>query len=122
MSQFSYPAAAAPLHARRALVFAGLFAIAAAAAIALVLVMDSPGNTQGADSNAAQAQPSLRSGGGPEESGVAATVASRAGSGPDESSVAASVAASAPHGGMDPSGMPSDRPDESRVAASISGR
>ena len=71
-------------------VLAGLLALVATAAVVLVLVLGG-GSSQDAGSLDAQAQPSLRAGGGPEESGVAATLGSRPAGGPDESSTAASI-------------------------------
>ena len=100
---------------RRAVVLAGLLALAAARPSVLVLVLgnDSSGSRQDAVA-AAQSQPILRSDGGPEESGVAASVGSRPAAGPDESRIATSIAAG--------SSQPAGGPDESHVAASISGR
>ena len=117
MSQVTQPTITSPVHSRRAILLAGLLALIAAAAIVLVLALSDDSGVTEAGAGSAQAQPSLRSGGGPEETGVAASVGTRPAPGPDESSVATAVS---PTGGTGLTA--SERPDESRVAASVSGR
>ena len=94
MSQVTQPGISLPTHLpRRGTVWlAALLALVAAAAVTLVLVFALGGDSsQDSSSLGAQAQPSLRAGGGPEESGVAAALGSRPAGGPDESSTAASI-------------------------------
>ncbi len=92
MSQVTQPRISLPTHLpRRSTAWiAGLLALVAVATVALVLALGGD-SSQDAGSLGAQAQPSLRAGGGPEESGVAATLGSRPAGGPDESSTAASI-------------------------------
>ena len=92
MSQVTHPRISLPtqLPRRSAALLAGLLALVAAAAVALVLAL-SGGFSADASPGGAQAQPTLRADGGPEESGVAATLGSRPSGGPDESSTAASI-------------------------------
>lgn len=117
MSQVTQPGISitSPARSHRGAVLAGLVALAATAAVvlALALVGNSDG-TAGSVRSASSSQPSVRSDGGPEESGVAASVGSRPSAVPDESSIASSIAAGSTHrtGG----------PDESVVASSVSGR
>ena len=67
-------------------------ALALAATIAVVLIFTLGGESSKSTTPvSAQSHPSLRSDGGPEESGIAATIGSGAESGPDESRIAAYV-------------------------------
>lgn len=116
------------LHAHRAVVLAALLALLATTAVVLVLAID-----RGSSSTGQQSQAAVRSDGGPNESAVAASIAPRP-TGVDESSIAASIGAAEPNweralrirgeamdkqyglGDFAPSG-----PDESRIAAAVSG-
>jgi hypothetical protein len=95
MSQVTQPTISLPTHARpRRVVWLGaLLALAAGAAVVLVLALgsESPDN---AAPVAAQAQPSLRSDSGPEETSVATAVGSQPVLGPDESRTATAVSGS----------------------------
>ncbi len=136
MSQLSHPGISLPVHvSRRFVVLGAMLALVATAAVVLILAI---GNDSSTDGTAADAQnrPGLRPGGGPEESGVAASVGSRPSAGPSESATASSLAGSA--GTVDRGGVPgaadghslavreraagSGGPDESATAASVSGR
>lgn len=99
----------------RAAWIGALVAAVAAAAVALVIAFGG-GSSQDATPVSAGAQPSLRTDGGPEETGVAAAVGLRPvpASGPSESRVAAAIGARSPQA--------SKGPDEARVAAAIAGR
>lgn len=92
MSHVTQPRIQATAHAApaRALWIAALLALAAIAAVTLVLALGDSSSSDGAPA-AVGAQPSLRSDGGPEESGVAGTVGAHQ-SAPDESRVAAAIA------------------------------
>ena len=92
MSQVTQPHISAPQIAttQRAILIAALLALAAAVAVALVLAF-SGGSSDTSAPAAVGAQPSLRSDGGPEESGLAGSVGSRSAAGPDESGVAAAI-------------------------------
>jgi hypothetical protein len=92
MSQVTHPRipVSQQVRAHKAAVIAALLALAATIAVVLVLAIDDTGVS--AESVAPGAQQSLRPDGGPEESGVAASVGSRSSStGPDESRTAASI-------------------------------
>lgn len=92
MSQVTHPriAVGQQVRAHRAAAIAALLALCATVAVVLVLAVDNTGVT--AESVAPGAQQSLRPDGGPEESGVAASIGSRSGAtGPDESRTAASI-------------------------------
>lgn len=92
---------------------AALLALAAVAAVALAIALGD-GSSPDATPAAVQAQPGLRADGGPDETSVAAALGRHATAGPSESVVAAAIGhRSAPV---------AQRPDESRVAAAISGR
>lgn len=97
----------------RAVLLAGLLALAVAAVLVLILALDN-GSTSSQENAGAPPQPSLRSDGGPEESGVAAAVGTLPSTGPNESAIASSIA-----GG---STQPSSIPDESTISASVAGR
>lgn len=135
MSQVTQPRISLPPLTRptRAVWLGALLALAAGAAVVLILALghDSSDNTVPAR---AQAQPSLRSDGGPEETGVAAAVGSRPVVSPDEAQIAASIASTTPEASNGPdesrtaaavggtSAQSPSAPDESRIAAAISGR
>lgn len=93
----------------------GLVALLAATAVALVLMIDGGAST--ASSRVASPQAAVRSDGGPDESAVAASVGAQPSSVPRKAAIAASI-----RQGAGPYQPASDRPDESTVAASISGR
>jgi len=117
MSHVTHPRITSHVHlSRRSAWVAALLALAATAAVVLALAIggDSAGDTTSA---ATPAQPSLRAGGGPEESGVAASVGAREAAGPSESATAAAIGR-----GSSSHGATGVLPDESRTAASISGR
>ena len=93
MSQFTQPRITIGQHVRahRAAVLAALLALAATVALVLVLAIGQESGTA-TESVAPGAQEALRPDGGPEESGVAASVGSRSSStGPDESRTAAAI-------------------------------
>ena len=117
MSHFTHPHISGHIHlSRRAAWLAALLALAVTGAVILVIAIgsDSSSNATSVD---AQAQPSLRSDGGPEESRVAASVGSRATAGPSESATAGAIGrGSSPYGATQGSG-----PDESSTAAALSG-
>ena len=135
MSQVTQPRISLPTHVRprRTVWLGALLALTAGAAVVLILAL---GNepAEVSPSVEAQAQPSLRSDGGPEESSVAANVGSRPAVSPNEAQIAASIAGTTPEVSTGPDesriaaavgGSSSERsggPDESRIAASISGR
>ena len=138
MSQFSHHGVSLPIHvSRRSILLGAMLALVATGAVVLIVAL---GDTSSTDSTSAGAEsrPGLRPGGGPEESGVAASVGSRPSSGPSESATAASLAGSTGtvNGGGVPGGADGHRlavrertggqgqsgPDESATAASISGR
>lgn len=115
MSHVTQQTARVPTHAgpSRLTLGAALLALAAAGAVALAIAL-SGGSSPDATPAAVQAQPGLRADGGPDETSVAATLGRHGTSGPSESVVAAAIGRrSAPV---------ARRPDESRVAAVISGR
>ena len=117
MSHFTHPHISWPIHlSRRATWLAALVALAVTGAVVLVIAIGSDSSSD-TSSVGAQAQPSLRSGGGPEESGVAASVGSRATAGPSESATAAAVSAGSPSTDVTATGGP----DESSTAAALSG-
>jgi len=117
MSHFTHPHISSPIHlSRRSAWLAALMTLAVTGAVVLVIAIsgDSSSDTTSAG---AQAQPTLRSDGGPEESGVAASVGSRASAGPSESATAGAIGrGSSPYGATSASG-----PDESSTAAALSG-
>ena len=135
MSQVTQPRISLPplMRPTRTVWLGALLALAAGAAVMLILALghDSSNNTV---PTRAQAQPSLRSDGGPEETGVAAAVGSRAAISPDEAQIATSIAGTTPDASNGPdesrtgaavggtSSQSPSTPDESRIAASISGR
>ena len=135
MSHLSHPRISSHFHvSRRTMWLGALLALVATGAVVLILAIGND-STDDATSVSAPSQPSLRSDGGPEETGVAASVGSRPSTGPSESSIAAAVsAASVPvtstESGSSESriasavgGSPSQSssgPDESSVAASLS--
>ena len=92
MSQVTHPRISLPtqLPRRSAALLTGLLALVAAAAVVLALALGGA-SSEDVSSVGAQAQPTLRADGGPEESGVAATLGSLPSGGPDESSTAASI-------------------------------
>ena len=92
MSQVTHPRipVSQQVRAHKAAVIAALLALGATIAIVLVMAIDNTGIS--AEPVAPGAQQSLRPDGGPEESGVAASIGSRSGAtGPDESRTAASI-------------------------------
>lgn len=92
MSQVTHPRihVSEQVRAHKAAVLAALLALCATIAVVLVLAIDNDGVTT--EPVTPGAQQSLRPDGGPEESGVAASVGSRSGAtGPDESSTAAAI-------------------------------
>ena len=136
MSHLSHPRISSHFHvSRRTMWLGALLALVATGAVVLILAIGND-STDDATSVSAPSQPSLRSDGGPEETGVAASVGSRPSTGPSESSIAAAVgAASVPVSSTDTSGSSESRiasavggspsqsssgPDESSVAASLS--
>jgi hypothetical protein len=122
------------LRAHWIIAISALAALLAATAVALVLFIDDGGST--ASRSIATPQAAVRSDGGPNESAVAVSVGTRPSPVPDESAVAAAVGtATGPTPVPDeaaigaairrsagPSEYAADGPDESTVAASISGR
>lgn len=113
MSQVTQPRITAAPHDRamRNMVIAGLAALVAAGAIALVLAVTKDSGSQSASSPAAVS--ASRPDGGPSESSVAAAVGLRPVAGPSESRVAASL--------QQPAYRVANDPDEARTAAAISG-
>jgi hypothetical protein len=103
------------LRAHWIVVLAALLALLATTVVILVLAInDAPSPTATSDVS----QAAVRSDGGPDESGIAATVGSQPTAvAPDESNVAAAISAERAEA---PAATPV-RPDESGVAASISG-
>lgn len=93
MSHVTHTQLHAPGHAApsRALWIAALLALVAVTAVTLVVALGGS-SSQDAAPVSVQAQPSLRTDGGPEESGVARAVGSRPAPGQDESRVAAAIA------------------------------
>lgn len=114
MSQVTPYPESLPIRGRsaRAILLAGLLALVVAGVLVLVLALND-GSTSSQENAAASPQPSLRTDGGPEESGVAAAVGSLPGSGPNESAIASSIARG--------STQPSSIPDESTISSSVSG-
>jgi hypothetical protein len=114
MSQVA-PTIAVPqgIRSNRAVLLAGALTLLASVAIVLVLVIDGS-SSDGQATADHSAVPSLRPGGGPEETAVAASVGTRASAGPSESSIAASIT------GGSTSVQQSSGPDEARTAASLS--
>jgi hypothetical protein len=93
MSQVTHPRipVSQQVRAHKAAVIAALLALGATIAVVLVLAIGQD-STSTVESVAPGAQQSLRPDGGPEESGIAASVGSRSGAtGPDESRTAASI-------------------------------
>ena len=92
MSQVTHPTLVTPrgVEHRRIMWAAGLLALAAVAVVVLVLVL---GGDSSGDARTVEvgAQPTLRSDGGPEETALAAAIASRPARAPDESLIAASI-------------------------------
>jgi hypothetical protein len=112
MSQISQPTITLQdqIRAHWVVAVSALLALMAAAAVSLVLAIDStPSQTS---VSTAGHQPALRSDGGVEESAVAASIGSRPSAGPDEAQVASAVGTS--------TARPSGGPDESAVALSVS--
>jgi len=130
MSQLTQPISAKEqLRAHWALALSALLALAATVAVVLVLAIE--GGSSETTTAAQQTQPAVRSDGGPDESAVAASVGARPSPGPSESSIAAAVGGSStsgywesvdPRSSYQPASADAGRPDESRIAASISGR
>jgi hypothetical protein len=92
MSQVTHPSipVSEQVRAHRAAVIGTLLALCATIAVVLVLALDDTGIS--AAPVAPGAQQSLRPDGGPEESGVAASIGSRSSAtGPDESRTAAAI-------------------------------
>ncbi len=112
MSQVTQPRTSLPSLARprRTVWLAALLALAAGAAVVFILTLGGESSDNAAPVSA-QAQPSLRSDGGPEETSVATAVGSRPALGPDESRIAAAVGGS--------STQVSSGPDESRIAEAV---
>ena len=103
------------LRAHRTVVLAALLALLATAAVILVLAINDDASPVATSD---QSQPAVRTDGGPDESRVAATVVSQPTAvAPDESTVAAAIGVAQEPA---PLAVPV-RPDESGVAASISG-
>jgi hypothetical protein len=134
MSQVTHPRISLPTHVRtgRTVLLGALLALAASTAVVLILALGNESPDTAAPVSA-QAEPSLRSDGGPEETSVAAAVGQRA-IGPDEAGIAASIGGTSPKAATGPDESrtaaavggntapgPSG-PDESHTAASISGR
>jgi hypothetical protein len=119
MSQVAHPTFSlrSQLRAHWIVGVAALLALLATAAVVLVLAID---DGSSGSSVAQKSQPALRTDGGPDESAVAGVVAARAFSGhavlPAYSSPTAAEAAAAAANRTS-----AGRPDESRIAASISG-
>ena len=113
MSQVTQPRIAAAPHDRamRNVVIAGLAALVAAGAIALVLAVT---DGSGSHSTSSPAVSASRPDSGPSESSVAAAVGQRPVSGPSETRVAASV--------RDGRFQFSEGPDEAGTASSIGPR
>ena len=112
MSQFSHPTQTirSQVQAHKAAWLAALLTLVATGAVVLIVaISDSPT----ASDAPLSPQPALRTDGGPDESGVAASVGSRPSTGSSESSVAAAVGG----GGVE---RATGGPDESSVAASLS--
>lgn len=116
MSHLSYPTAplSERIRAHRLLALAALLALVATAAVVLALAIgQDPSTTSTVDRH----QAAVRADGGPEETGVAAAIAEQPTvAGPDESKIAAAI------GSGSESALVAPRPDESAVAAAISGR
>lgn len=116
MSHLSYPNAplSERIRAHRLLTLATLLALLATAAIVLAIAIDqNPSTTSTVDRH----QAAIRADGGPEETGVAAAIAEQAiVAAPDESEIASAI------GSGRESAPSARRPDESAVAAAISGR
>lgn len=106
MSQVTPYPESLPIRGRsaRAILLAGLLALVVAGIIVLVLALNNS-STSSKGNAGAPSQPSLRTDGGPEESGVAAAVGSLPGSGPNESAIASSIA----RGSTQPSSAPAAR-------------
>ena len=115
MSQLTHPRISVPTltRPRHTAWLGALLALAATTAIVLILALGNE-SSDTATPVSVQAQPSVRSDGGPEETSIAASVGTRPAVRPDESRVAAAIGASSP--------QVASRPDESVTAASISGR
>jgi hypothetical protein len=108
------------LRAHRLIALGALVALMATTAVVLVLAIGANPST---DPSADRSQPALRADGGPEETGVAATIAPGPAVGaPDKSRVTADVTFPGLARKARAAGQPaSGRPDESTVAAAISG-
>jgi hypothetical protein len=118
MSQVASPRATLRSQVRhhRLVALSALLALLATTAVVLVLAIDGGSS----DSVAQNAQPALRTDGGPNESAVAASIAQtpnpapRTDGGPEESAVAASVSKAQPD-------VARSYVSESRIAAAIAG-
>jgi len=130
MSQLTQPISVKQqLRAHWVLALSALLALAATAAVVLVLAFED-GSSE-TTSAAQQSQPAVRSDGGPNESAVAASIGSRISPAPSESAIAAAVGGSStsgywesvdPRSSYQPAPADAGGPDESRIAATISGR
>ena len=111
MSQFSHPTHTirSQVQAHKAAWLAALLTLIAVGAVFLILSLDGDSSSS---STTYQSQPAVRTDGGPDESGVAASVGSRPSTGSSESAVAAAVGSR--------TARVTGGPDESSVAASIS--
>ena len=114
MSNLAHPATLvrSPFAVRRTAILLGLLALVVAALVVVAVTL--PASDTDATRPAVSAQPAARSDGGPAESAVASSVGARPSAGPSESAIAAAVGVQAPPA--------TAIPDESRIAASISGR
>jgi hypothetical protein len=131
MSQLTHPISVrSQLRSHWVLTLSALLALAATAAVVLVLAID--GGSSETTTAAQQSQAAVRSDGGPDESAVAASLGSRISPAPSESTIAAAVGGSVTSGYWE-SGDPRSSyqpapaesaggPDESSIAATISGR
>ena len=135
MSQLTHPISVRDqVRTHWALALSALLALAATAAMVLVLAID--GGSSDTSTVAQRSQPAVRSDGGPDESAVALSVGSRLSPAPSESTIAAAVGGSVaarPTGSYWESADPRSSyqpapaqgtggPDESSIAATISGR
>jgi len=135
MSQLTHPISVTDqVRTNWALALSALLALAATAAVVLVLAID--GGSSDTSTVAQQSQPAVRSDGGPDESAVALSVGSRMSPAPSESTIAAAVGGSFPARPTDGYWESADPrssyqpapaegtggPDESSIAATISGR
>jgi hypothetical protein len=135
MSQLTHPISVRDqVRTHRALTVSALVVLAATLAVVLVLAID--GGSSETNTIVQRSQPAVRSDGGPDESAVALSVGSRLSPAPSESTIAAAVGGSLPAratGGYWESADPRSSyqpapaegtggPDESSIAATISGR